>query len=44
MCKGSAFTLEITLYSPIFLIFSLISAKCAPLHPDYDELATTYIE
>jgi len=29
MCKGSAFTLEITLYSPIFLIFSLISAKCA---------------
>lgn len=29
MCKGSAFTLEITLYSPIFLIFSLISAKYA---------------
>jgi hypothetical protein len=29
MCKGSSFTLEITLYSPIFLIFSLISAKCA---------------
>ena len=29
MCKGSAFTLEITLYSPNFFIFSLISAKCA---------------
>ena len=29
MCKGSAFTLEITLYNPNFLIFSLISAKSA---------------
>ena len=29
MCKGSAFSLELSLSRPKFLIFSLISAKCA---------------
>ena len=29
MCKGSAFSLEITLSATNFLIFSLISAKYA---------------
>ena len=29
MCKGTAFSQEIALSGPIFLIFSLISAKYA---------------